>query len=547
VLLMLENRSFDHMLGYLPHPDRDFNGLRNGVYVNMSSGPDGLVPIPVSDTGTPDLVDPDHSHMGVVEQLEGFGGVEINGGFVKNYAEFRDDPAVGPLVMQCLNPQSACPILAELALQFAVCHAWNCSVQGETWPNRNFAHAATSDGEADIDFGFYYDKTIFEQLASAKATWRIYHDGPAQAWFFRKLWRRRTIIDFLLNRTPKIGNWYEQADFYEHVTNHCLPSYSFIEPAHMTLGSDIGDPRQTNSQHPHNNARNADDFYAGETLIKNIFEALASEPDVFAKTLFLITYDEHGGLYDHMPPPPAKPPGDPVWRGPTRWIAGIIRNMVGGLQGRPRAMPCDFKHRGVRVPAVLISPWIRPGTLVNKDLEHASIPKTLRALFAPGLPPLTHRDGDKDLNTFLDVVTNDPLPTPRRRPGDPDGDSQYALPDLSALAPALHRPVGRDVVAPTLATPEPSRVDEQLLALSNRVSDKLSSKPVIVARALQRRTRRLRAQPWELDALTGDHRSAVTAAATFAKAARQARVQPARRRLLAARLVRRKGGSDAPR
>ena len=527
-MLMLENRSFDHMLGYLPFPDRHFNGLQHGPHVNMSAGPHGLVPVPASNTGTPDLVDPNHKYAGVVEQLEGFGGVAFNGGFVKSYAEFTKDPSAGPLVMQCLDPKNACPILAELALQFAVCDAWHSSVPGPTWPNRNFAHAATSDGEVDSDYGFYYDKTIFEQLANARRTWHIYHDGPAQAWFFRKLWRRRTIIDFLLNRTPKIGNWFEQADFYEHVTGNCLPSYSFIEPAHTTLGSDIGDPRQTNSQHPHKNFGNADDFYAGEQLIKNIYEALANEPDVFAKTLLLITYDEHGGLYDHVAPPDAVDPGDPVWRGPTRWIAGIIRNLVRLLQRRAPTIACDFKRRGVRVPAVLISPWIRPGTLVREQLEHASIPKSLRELFAPRLPPLTKRDGDAQLNTFHGIVTRDPLPKPRRQPGDPDGDARYALPDLSTLAPARPQPVQRGAVTPGLAT-EPSEVEEQLRALSNRVEDKLAPKPLVVARALQRRTRRLRGQRWEIDALTGDLGRARSAAARFTAAAQKARKQPAGR------------------
>jgi phospholipase C len=125
-------------------------------------------------------------------------------------------------------------------------------VPGETWPNRNYAHAATSDSTVNIEAGFYYDPTIFELLAKHGSTWRIYYDGPPKVWYFRRLWRTRTIFDFLLRRKAKIGNWFEFPAFLEHVAAGDLATYSFIEPAHNRFGSPPGAPRRTNSQHPGN-------------------------------------------------------------------------------------------------------------------------------------------------------------------------------------------------------------------------------------------------------------------------------------------------------
>ncbi|MGH9281939.1 MAG: alkaline phosphatase family protein, partial [Acidimicrobiales bacterium] len=395
VVLMLENRAFDHVLGFLQHPDERFDGLGGGGYHNTRS--DGT-PVPATDDGVPHGVDPDHSHEGALEQLGPFQDVASNGGFVRNYEKriptMGDEPwtkaADAGDVMRGLHPDRS-PVLTELALQFAVCNAWFCSVPGETWPNRNFAHAATSDGTVNIEAGFFYDRTIFEHLTKAGATWHVYYDGTPQVWCFRKLWRTRTIIDFLLRRPARIGNWYEMPSFFEHVVAGTLPMYSFVEPSHNRYFRD-GHQARTNSQHPGNNKEDGDDHEAGEQLIKDMYQALLDRPELFARTLFVITYDEHGGLFDHAPPPVGVPPGDPIFRGLIRRIGRHIRACFDRKNKQPRNRSFDFKRLGVRVPAVLVSPWIEPGTLVTKTLDHASIPSTLRALFCPGLKPLTDRD-----------------------------------------------------------------------------------------------------------------------------------------------------------
>jgi phospholipase C len=498
VVLMLENRSFDHMLGFLDHPGID-GLLGKSEYNNR---PDGTR-VPATNDGKPMGLDPDHSHYAAREQLgPGPGGkVALNGGFVTNYEKRVQtfDPkrgkwvehASGDDVMRCLDPHTHCKGLARLALEFAVCDEWFSSVPGETWPNRNFAHAATSDSTVDIEVGFYYDPTIFEQLSKARAKWAIYYDGPPQVWCFRKLWRGYTLLDFLLRRDPRLGNWYEMQQFFDHVSSGNLRNYSFIEPAHNRI---YDATRQTNSQHPGNNLSNDADFRAGETLIKNIYQALLENPRLFEKTLFLIVYDEQGGMYDHKAPPADVPPGNPVHRGLTRRIGRAVRAFFNRLHHDPPDTIEDFTRLGVRVPAVLVSPWIEPGTVLRASsfehpFDHSSIPATLRALFSPRLRPLTKRD--ENAATFHAVVDT-PRTSPRSNPKDPNapqGDP-HTMPDLATEDASTATRRGVAHVEERRSEDGPTELDRYLLAHAQRVHEKLRRRPVSIARRVKSRLRR---------------------------------------------------------
>lgn len=465
VVLMLENHSVDHVLGFLKHPARGYDGLQPRSVFNVDHVGSQVF---ATQDGTPQGLDPDHSHEGALVQLAGYGGVSSNGGFVRSY-EHRAGVDQGGRVMQCLDPAVHCRVLGTLAREFAVCTAWFSSVPGETWPNRNFTHAATSDSTVNIEAGFYYDPTIFELIAKAGATWRVYYDGSPQLWCYPRLWKPRVILDFLFRRRPRIGNWYEFTQFLEHVEAGDLASYSFIEPAHNRFYSDEERPRQTNSQHPNNNMENNDDFVAGERLIRDVYEALRTRPELFAKTLLLIVYDEHGGLYDHVRPPSTCPPGDPIWRGWTRIVGRFLRALADRRAVRPRRKSYDFSRLGVRVPAVLVSPWIPQHTIENKTFDHSSIPATLRAVFAPRLPNLTNRD--KHANTFHQVVTTSPLPAPRPSPGTPNPLDLPPVPDLSLETPVMLLRDEREVGPPVKA--QPGELDEQLPELEKRVRRQL--------------------------------------------------------------------------
>ncbi|HEY5183242.1 MAG TPA: alkaline phosphatase family protein, partial [Dermatophilaceae bacterium] len=233
VVLMLENRSFDHMLGFLPHPAPEFDGLlRGGPYTNPGwNGAPPVTAMPQAKRVLP--TGPDHSHDAVLEQLS-VPAVRsqppTNQGFVTSYERkcrglappqfggllgpvvdrvvngrtngIAPAPGRGPLVMLCQPPEQV-PVLSRLALEFAVCTRWFCSVPGETWPNRNYAHAATSDGETEIELRPYTDRTIFELLEESGRSWHVYHDDTPQLWAFPALW----------DTAERHANWYPSADF----------------------------------------------------------------------------------------------------------------------------------------------------------------------------------------------------------------------------------------------------------------------------------------------------------------------------------------------
>ena len=473
VVLMLENRSFDHMLGFLDHPDPAFDGLlRGGPYTNP--GWQGAAPVAASAGAKAVLpVDPDHSHDAVMRQL-GLAptppyGAATNQGFVTDferggrglvlprftglfgplvnwwvrYRAAAGTPVVGrgPLAMLCQAPERV-PVLSRLALDFAVCTRWFCPVPGETWPNRNFAHAATSDGETDIDVRFYPNPTIFELLEAHGRDWRVYHDDTPQVWAFPRLW----------DTPARHANWFPFARFAEHCAAGTLPAYSFIEPNHQppmhTLDHApiVGRPDVSDSQHPGNNLVTdaayddfddaADtDFARGETLIASVYESLRAQPDLFARTLLVITYDEHGGLYDHVAPPRGVPaPGKPS-RGAS--FAHLF------LEETSAAF--DFSMLGPRVPAVVVSPLIAAGTVDATVRDHAAIPATLRALFAPNAEPLTARDAWAP--PVHDLLTLD-----EPRTADLPDLSAYATPEAGGEGPAAE--ITADLAALPSKVPE---------------------------------------------------------------------------------------------
>ncbi len=451
IVLVLENRSFDHMLGFLDHPDPAFERLTaDGAYTNpgWNNGP----PVHATPTAKMSLpIGPDHAHDGVMEQLAlDRNGEPTNQGFVSSLersgrgldrsgyagpvgrilnawhrvfgAHRAPVEGLGPLAMLC-QPTAHVPVLSELALQFGVCTRWFCSVPGETWPNRNFLHAATSDGETDIEIRPYTNRTIFDDLDTCSKPWHIYYEDTPQIWAFPDLW----------DTPERHANWYRFHSFLDHVAAGELPAYSFIEPNHrpplhlMDEDDDPTPPSPSNNQHPENNlvsqaaydtvANTADcDFARGEALIAMVYEALRAQPTLFERSLLLVTYDEHGGFYDHQPPTTRVPsPGTK-----QTWQTRLLHLFVHRRAGR-----FDFTMLGPRVPALVISPYVVPGTVDATVRDHSSVPKTLREVFDLGPGQLTERD--RWVQPFHTLLT---LASPRRDD----------LPDLSAYTGAAAAP-----------------------------------------------------------------------------------------------------------
>jgi phospholipase C len=384
VVLMLENRSFDHMLGFL------YSGAGN---VSPSGAPyDGLTgtesnpetpgsPVAVYkiEPSTPNAyfmpgADPGEGYMAANSQLFGTeqgpassAQVPANLGFVNDFAytlgwQAREHWSILPgtvasQIMGCFTPE-ALPVLSGLAAGYAVCDQWFASVPTETMPNRAFACAATSQGHMDDKTRTFTSPSIFGLLGQHGLGWGIYgYDAEPLT--------KSNFTDIPAAAGGTIGRF---ADFQAAAAGGTLPAFCFLEPSWSATG---------NSQHP------AYDVALGEQFINDVYESLRGGPG-WAQTLLVITYDEHGGCYDHVPPPSgAAPPDD------TTGEFGF-----------------DFTRFGVRVPAVLVSPLIAPGTVFRvpagtTPLDHTSILKTVQQRW--GLPPLTARDAAAP--SFADVLT----------------------------------------------------------------------------------------------------------------------------------------------
>lgn len=388
VVLMLENRSFDCMLGRLYPKSAAFEGL-SGAESNLFHRPDGTAQtVPVwNDTGmdatTACIPDPDPGELfpDMNAQLFGQGGVASDGpppmsGFVDDYMSQAPGTPDPRAVMHYFTPEQV-PVISALARAFGLSDQWHASAPCQTWPNRFFAHAGTCAGYVDNDhFPLPFKQpTIFRRLQDAGKSWHVYfHDVP-----------QVTTIEDLWVEAPLHFKLYEE--FPKDAASGSLPNYSFIEPRYFTDGP-LG--LVPNDEHPPHNVA------YGEQLIASVYNAVRAAP-TWKKTLFIITYDEHGGCYDHMPPPAAVSP-DAL---------------------RPDGFA--FDRYGVRVPAVIVSPWVPPGSIVRSapaglphdgppyPFDHTSIIKTLRALFGLG-NPLTARDAaapDLLSALTLDEPTND--------------------------------------------------------------------------------------------------------------------------------------------
>ena len=408
VVLMLENGSFDRMLGFLQSDDYPIAGLTSTDTVPLDPadphGPVVQVSTGVSYRGSFDTVpnddrtaiDPAHDVASVHEQLfrGSPDGEPANQGFIWSYQhQPGNTPEHAKSIIQCFAPEQL-PVLTTLAREFAICDHWFSSVPGPTWPNRLFVHAGTSAGH--VDNGFHPDDydipTIYDRLDDAGVTWKLYfHDIP------QALALPHLQADVARDRIRLFS------EFLEDAHDGILPAYAFIEPRYLDFLF-----LKANDQHPPH------DLALGEYLIADVYEALRRSPH-WEHCLLVILSDEHGGLYDHVPPPRTGSPDGKVSADP----------------------PFDFTRLGVRVPAVLVSPYIPKGTIDHHVYDHTSVLATLERRY--NLQPLTGRDAAAnsfEANLSLETARTDP-PETLPRPADPltaraYADSQFKMTELSA-------------------------------------------------------------------------------------------------------------------
>jgi phospholipase C len=474
VVVMFENRSLDNLLGYLYEPgtvprNQSFNGLAGGdhrcpvpAYINdghefvsarvspgtdadmMNPNPDPGEAYPHVNTQLFSVVDPPQNEFRTADKMVAPWNSPTPpnlkpamDGFVRDYcntfvANHGRNPTFDEyrVIMDSFSPEQL-PVISTLAKEFAVYDAWHCSVPTMTIPNRSFFHASTSSGYSVNE---PYSKwvtgnfvpTIFNRLLDAGRTWRVYYDES-------QIVPTTAIIHADALFPYWLSNFATMDRFYSDVANGTLPDYAFVEPRMIFNNNDYHPPAAAYDKHGIK-IGGISDVRAGDLLAHQIYSAIressASSGSNALNTLLLLTFDEHGGCYDHVPPPPVTPPEffQPV-----------------GEEG------FFFDRLGVRVPAIVISAYTQANTVINHAVHHGALVRTLCLKY--GMPHLTERDRNaRDLADAVNLNTPRhpstwPITVPRTVP-------PYALETDPMAASLADRPLNdleRAIVGLTMA------------------------------------------------------------------------------------------------
>jgi phospholipase C len=406
VVLMMENRSFDHMLGALMAQDKRIDGL-DGTQTNPDTTNTQFPVKPLAEFQGQLDPDPDHHFPGVDLQIfggapQGPGRVANMQGFIKSYFQQQQNVKQSQKIMYYFTPEKL-PVLTGLATQFAVFNGWFSSIPGPTFCNRAFAHYGTSFGQVGMNIfewkGPYL--SIYERVLLAGRTAKIYYyDGPSST---------MEIVNILRNQA-KIFGTFDQ--FLLDCKKGNLPDYSFVEPNYNDHDSDSG-AEIASDQHPDHHVQH------GEIFINNVYNAIFNNEELWKSTALLIVYDEHGGIYDHVVPPNCTPDDD-------TFVASGDKTETGASFA--------FDRLGVRVPAVLVSPWVPKNIVIpgpsqqnGRTFDHASIPATVMKFILKDFDPGTLSPANKQkflassrreqaADTFLDLLgdkmqPDDDIPT----------------------------------------------------------------------------------------------------------------------------------------
>ncbi len=471
VVLMLENRSYDNVLGWLygagnlppynnaPDGQKDLNGLSGG---DSNPNPYGGKPLAVgnqtSPTGVPGqpqvypattipVVDPGEVFDDMALQYTG-AAPETNpyvdgppvapnamSGFCRSYAAQHHVSAANIAdVMNYLTPAQL-PVTAYLANNFAVCDSWFASAPTQTFANRAFAHCAAPGvlGDGTLGYSSLIDDvqyvidsvavplielpSLMQYLdanlpAGDGPNWRVYfHDYSISMMTVPYISRAAALSDNANvctfssvdygNQLPS-GLGQNPSNFLADVANGTLPPYSFIEPRYSRGHSPANPPPAPNNNHPGPSAyftvfgvTETDppiDTASGELLLMQVYNTLRNS-QYWPGTLLIVTYDEAGGIYDHVAPVNATPPGTINWGNiaeqpfATLPLASEHGSAVDGF---------NFNVTGGRVPAILVSPLIPAGTTLTSNngapFDHSSLVRTVFDAFCSTSASLNERD-----------------------------------------------------------------------------------------------------------------------------------------------------------
>lgn len=359
VVLMLENRSFDHIFGYR----KGVNGLQGTEFnlLDPSKPQSPTNPAVKVSNAEPYSISagqgPSHSFNAVTTQIFGSktatsASAGKNNGFVMSYREsLNEDHVSNPtgdqirVVMESFAPGTL-PALEALADAFCLCDRWYCEVPGPTMPNRMFIHMGSSGGYVhNVWTHKFAETTIYELLQQNRKTWATYDFDQNEVRQFPAL----------KNQTASFKQF--ENDFANDVKSGNLPNYSFLIPRFFAKTGPV------NSMHGPYDVRPADQ------LVADTYNALRANTNVWEKTVLIVTMDEHGGFYDHVVPPS---------------LSGkSLDNFSSPPAGDTAAWVPKFKfdRLGLRVPTLIVSPWVAAGKVDSTEYRHTSVLATVMKMF----------------------------------------------------------------------------------------------------------------------------------------------------------------------
>jgi len=397
VVLMLENNSFDRMLGGLFPPRPDAVNPGGGVQgaaaqfsnVDQTTG-QRYVMAPTIAREVRD--DPGHDLKDVLQQMANHGA-----GFVDNFVgKYPKSLPTDRQEIMSYYADGALPALHPLAKNFTVCDRWFSSMPGPTWPNRLFLYSGTSWGFTDMNTLHYWDQpTLFDELSSGGVSWKLYYGDISST--------------YILVHQPDPMSCSPLRYFYQDIKGPAanFPAFCLIEPGYFG--------KTPNDQHPPH------DVFRGEALIAEVYNALRANDALWQRTLLVVTYDEHGGFYDHIEPPATIAP-----------------------DGRRDGSGFGFDRLGVRVPALLISPWLDAGVITG-TMDHTSLVKFILEHAGLGTAGLGARVASAATQTIAKHLRKTPrdtttvlpsLPVPKFLPPQEQPeltDHQIALSDMTRV------------------------------------------------------------------------------------------------------------------
>jgi phospholipase C len=349
VLLMFENRSFDHMLGHLSYEKINPNvrGLVDPLtqYVNLYKG--GMYTAhPFQHDAQLDL-DVPHDYDDVATQLayDQTRNIFRMTGFVQAYADKNNIVPNQNCDPTGFFPSSLVPITSFLARTFCTCDNWFSALPTSTQPNRTMAFFGDTPIFNTDTRLIEADNSIFKWMNAAGLRWRVYHDGLSFFSLYPSQWA------YVLGPNFKDFEYLQWDMMHDSASE--APQVIIVEPS-------FEDARVAESKHPNDNHAPLAVGW-GEDFLRRTYQAVTANPDRWGNTVMIVYYDEHGGFADHVPPPP------------------IGYTTTSNL-------PYTFHSLGPRIPGIIVSPFVSRGSVCKDLLDHTSVLQFLAELFTPGKP-----------------------------------------------------------------------------------------------------------------------------------------------------------------